>query len=89
MIYHMTKSKVCPRCNKTFITDKKRIHCSKDCQSLTQSMKNRILSKDQLDTIAILYYDDEMTGKEIAKIFGVHCTTIYHILNKRRYKDHK
>jgi DNA-directed RNA polymerase specialized sigma subunit len=82
----MTKSKVCPRCNKVFITEKKGIHCSKECQSITQSIRNRMFSDDQIGTILILYYDEEMTGKEIAKIYGVSPSTIYHILSKRRYK---
>lgn len=83
--------KVCPRCNKKFTLtkNKKRIHCSKECLNLTQSIQNRKFSDDQIGTIHVLYYDEELTGKEIAKIYNVTPSAIYHILSKRRYKDHK
>lgn len=87
----MSITKVCPRCNKEFTLtrNKKTIHCSKECANVTKSIQNRMFSNDQVSTMHVLYYDEEMTGKEIAKIYNVAPCTIYHILSKRRYKDHK
>ena len=81
-------SNICLHCTNTFnTTNSKKMYCCKACHSMGSRNRIRKFSDGQLATIRSLYYDDELTGTEIAKIYGVHPTAIYHILAKRTYKD--
>jgi len=81
-----TYTKVCTQCNKEFQSKHSSIkNCSKECTSLVLSNKYSKLSDKDLVDIFNLYYADQITGKEIAKLYNMHYTAIYALLAGRNY----
>lgn len=79
-------TKVCPNCAKSFETKRQdTVYCSKLCHRGGSRNRSRKLSDSQLSQIRKLYYEDDLTGKEIAKMYDVHYTTIYHFLAGRTF----
>jgi predicted DNA-binding protein YlxM (UPF0122 family) len=83
---HKNYNNVCANCGKEFESrrsDKK--YCNKDCTSLAVSNKLRKLSDKDLVDIFNLYYVDQMTGKDIARLYDIHYTAVYALLAGRNY----
>ena len=79
-------TKICLQCGKQFEAKHNGIdNCSKDCSSLAMCNAQRKLSDKDLVDIFNLYYVDQITGKEIAKLYNMHYTAIYALLAGRNY----
>lgn len=58
--------------------------CSSECVSINKSKFHRVVTDDKVKRIISMYYDDGMTGIEIAKHLNIDSSTVYQYLRKHK-----